>query len=708
MFHENKEYVHHTREMAKKQGKSENMRSDQPARTGKGAVDESDGSSGEESGDDSDSLGESSSDSEGRRRRGPPEFLVRKYNFFLFPPDGKGFMGNDENTRELVFNPATIAFLTKHNMNFNRWMKEGVPFVTGDVAKALVVEFEEKYRKMEADRKEEEKAKNERKSNSFPSSIVCKPTQPDDVAFVAVTMATLREWIDSALPRAARANLDSDDDGDVLLDDEQICYELPRCNSFLRRCLYETIAVEYPTLILERSKDDVTKVFRLNSREKKIRDARLKEEDWMALHNEQIGFYSVFEALSNANQGQLEGNRRVPIVFHNGLMDLLFLITHFHSRSLPESYFEAKKVIHEMFPLVYDTKVMAYDCDSGIDIERSKTRLRDLYEMLCSPPRSDDSDSDEEEMDEDDYTNGAGGLERGTVRVIHGISGMFDEVGDDEQDHHAEDDALMTGCIFHTLARHVISRSMPEPSLKVPSESAEIESSERPKLFRVAECLECKVGCMDEKISREQNCVSLCRDKLRQNMISMSELYTIDLESQSDTLSHGRSLDACFCVSKTDPCVRSRDIRAALRFHGISPEAKPRYRIIWIDDRSFIVATDPPPTDIFNSIGSEQSTSAEALMYQGSLIKEALMRRFPSQHIVTLCEHGDEHNRGQQEEEAASTGVWAVGTEVARTFVDFLGLGKRSRHGMEGDQKFPSDDQASLGCNKRRRVVEEA
>ena len=65
----------------------------------------------------------------------------------------------------------------------------------------------------------------------------------EDIAFVARTMAGLREWIDSSDNAAPNPPAEgAEHEGTSLV--------LPPCNAFLRRCLYETIEDGYPGLIL--------------------------------------------------------------------------------------------------------------------------------------------------------------------------------------------------------------------------------------------------------------------------------------------------------------------------------------------------------------------------------------------------------------------------------------------------------------------------
>lgn len=75
--------------------------------------------------------------------------------------------------------------------------------------------------------------------------------------------------------------------------------------------------------------------------------------------------------------------RTIPLVVHNGLQDLLFLLTHFHCGTLPETWSECKKIVHSFFPIVYDTKIMAIEyCTRGIF--QGRTHLAALYESVLT------------------------------------------------------------------------------------------------------------------------------------------------------------------------------------------------------------------------------------------------------------------------------------------------------------------------------------
>lgn len=217
-------------------------------------------------------------------------------------------------------------------------------------------------------------------------------TKDGDKEFHARVLSSLREWLDTPIEGAQDA--------------EGVSFLLPRCNSFLRRSLYEAINEDYPYLVLETQQEQI-RVWRLTTEERERRNQRLLVEGYKKLIENKIGAQKIFLALSkacsgepilnqtehivlapNASEAMTEfspkciSNRKIPLVVHNGLMDLLFLMTHFHSPVLPNEWTECKRLVHSHFPIIYDTKILASDyCFRNNILEnRRRTRLEDIYE----------------------------------------------------------------------------------------------------------------------------------------------------------------------------------------------------------------------------------------------------------------------------------------------------------------------------------------
>jgi poly(A)-specific ribonuclease len=281
--------------------------------------------------------------------------------------------------------------------NLNEWIKDGVPFCTGEIAEQLL----NKYR--------EDEIENEAKESKPPSLTPfdertrVQLRRLEDQQFHSRAMSILREWLD-----APSEPTPEDPEGTSLL--------LPSCNSFLRRALYESISSEYGTLlVLETVRDtNQIKVWRLTTAERKGRNARLRREGFERILKEKLGTWRVFLALHLACSGRSvqthaermalamnvedalaeweppkspKSSRQIPLIVHNGLQDLLFLMTHFNSEILPETWPECKEMIHSYFPVIYDTKLMANECCHR-DTVRGRTHLGALYELaLLTYPR---------------------------------------------------------------------------------------------------------------------------------------------------------------------------------------------------------------------------------------------------------------------------------------------------------------------------------
>ena len=324
-------------------------------------------------------------------------------------------------------NPSSVAFLNEHNMNFDMWTKEGIPFVTTAMADSIVKKYQNS------------RVQQETPAVKDPTRRRIELHKTEDINFHARALASLREWIDSAVAPGTS-------------------FLLPPCNRFLRRALYESIELEYPALILENAgpaNRDQIRVWRLSPEEKLQREERLRREAWEAMVNE-VGFWRVFRAISNACRGVREVNslvlassvnqvdaaaepqwepigRKIPVVVHNGLMDFLFMLTHFHSHTLPDTFQETKALIAEYFPLIYDTKIMSTECLPQNDVgENNSTTLGNLYSKF---------------------------VENDQVFFLLNHLQVVDAVGDDpsaaDQIHEAAYDAYMTGAVFIALSKRI-------------------------------------------------------------------------------------------------------------------------------------------------------------------------------------------------------------------------------------------------------------
>lgn len=834
-----------------------------------------DNSNHEQNDDDPDDVGRGetrgNNDAIGNKDIEPPEFFVHKYNFYIFPSSAEhkrkrpgSHQPNNNNgpnnnhptsqTREVTLNPSSIHFLNGQNMDFNRWLKEGVPYTLIDDADTIAHAFREKYTRKEREMNEEKELSKVKGGRVKTKKDRLQPDRSDDIAFIARTMASLREWIDSAAPSltlpprpaptnnlnqpapVAINNLNNNNNHNhrqpqppqvpqaaaallqqantttttnttptsFLRSEERdgIAHFTPPCNSFLRRCLYEAIEFEYPALVLEKARHPYNTnqicVLRLNAAEKVARDRRLKKDEWRKMHVEKIGMTRVFEALSGACRGELgvvgsledeyveflegggeeEGRngagglasdtngrggesstdqsspssstnnnptikpptqigRRIPLIVHNGLMDLLFLLTHFHSHTLPSTHSQTKSLIHHYFPLVYDTKVLSSECSDGI-IRGESTALGDLYAKNClalgggggggggAPPppplphhqphhRHHGVNGNAVQHHHHGAAAGAGAGDAIVPRVIIANSGEEDST----QMHEAAYDAFMTGTVFQCLCRRILRQEL------VRCGGYYLEGEEDCTTYA-------GIGSLLFLDENHPHCVKsflFGRNKL----FLMQTLYTIDLEKHgkdSDPLNRRLRMATTYRVSGIDSSVYTRDIvRVLMNVRDTNPEAaaadihdnnveedtvgsqKVGYEIVWIDDHSFMVATRSPGYGrnqvVLSPDAAAEKSIESTLKRHGALIRSALQTRFPTQTIVTLEEHFMGSKTSEGRGRSGSIGVvgnlFGISQLVSNVFLRvFMGRGERKRC-REEERVTVTDD--SLGSTKRRRVA---
>jgi poly(A)-specific ribonuclease len=481
------------------------------------------------------------------------QFLVRKYKFTIFPSGERGSSG-----REVVLNPSAIHFLKENNMNFDTWVSAGIPFALPDTAADAVDAFIKKHRAIREWSPEPPVSPSARKK------VVL--SREDDKQFHARSMASLREWLDAPIPQRRYNNVVYPPEGASLL--------LPECNSFLRRSLYEAIGREYPYLITETQSNRIC-VWRLTPSELKLRNERLLREEFEDLIQEKVGAYRIFLALTKAcrGDGTLSRTERIllspeaqewmleenpafnpleswaspihqtlhptqsqlqpkPIVVHNGLMDLLFLLTHFHSPTLPSEWGDCKRLIRSYFPVIYDTKCMA-SYYSIRDNPRARTQLSSVYEQVIA-------NNPQWEM------------------VFQTGNGR------DDQAHDAAFDAYMTGVAFCGLSFTI------QDQCKIPA----VETSTRFALW----------GMTDLALARSfYGCNKL---------FFFASPYVIDLESSgnNDPFRKGLSSSACFKMSGFEEVVNNSDIYQCLSSLTDSSNRRINFETFWIDGNTIVIA----------------------------------------------------------------------------------------------------------------------
>ena len=350
------------------------------------------------------------------------------------------------------------------------WTKTGVGYVHARQAKEIIARMQKKLDEQEAAKNDGTPSKptssNSSNTNTTPSSekkIVL--TRPQDIEFVGRVVAQVREWLDNS-SNAAPLNPDGLRPSELAL---------PPCNAFLRRALYETISEGYPSLVLEKGEGVQRSsiiVHRLSEEEKKEREKAKRLKDIHELKMT-IGFYRVFQAISDAARGEYDPNvddkgnvnyllpqitstdsakeedytsnglkkEGIPIIVHNGLMDLLFLMTHFCDSMLPDTWVKAKALVHGFFPKIFDTKCLAEEYS---DVSYNSSTLIDMFSYWRTKDRYRRVQLAPEFKDRYDIAPGT----NGNTSTSEKASGA----------HEAAFDAYMTGSLYYYISRSIFGK----------------------------------------------------------------------------------------------------------------------------------------------------------------------------------------------------------------------------------------------------------
>ena len=262
------------------------------------------------------------------------KLVARPFNFYVLP-DAKSACAR------LTMHVSTAEFHKTNGLNFNTWLCQGIPFLSS-------AEFDALESKLDDDADE-----------AAPASRI-ELTRPADKQFVANALKSIAAWLPGS----------SEGEGGM--------YELvlPECNAFLRKALFELLQQQYPELTAEsRALPEAPEwkkqlvIVRLREEERAARKAERRAAKLEKLR-ERAGFLRVWRLLTAA---------RKPIVGHNLTYDLLFLLSHFHRSPLPSTLAECKATLHELFPQVWDTKLVAMQSGRYAD-----TMLAKLHEALVS------------------------------------------------------------------------------------------------------------------------------------------------------------------------------------------------------------------------------------------------------------------------------------------------------------------------------------
>ncbi|KAF2974377.1 hypothetical protein EK904_009937, partial [Melospiza melodia maxima] len=251
------------------------------------------------------------------------KYVVHSYNFFLFPST----LGIKD--VEFTLSASSIQFLSHYGFDYNKFLKDGIPYMNEVQEKIL------------------------RQHLLAGTWEVCSTSNADrDVLKKAIDEVTT--WIGAAK-----------EEDTMVLQDLSV-YHMIEVQLVLRQAL-ENVWTEP----LGDKKVMVKKVSPAHRQllENSSYDRCQKKLILLSAR----GFTNLFQILVKVKK---------PLVGHNMLMDLMHLHDKFY-RPLPESYEEFKRNIHNLFPVIIDTKTVTKSMQKKCLCPRVSS-LVEAYAVLCS------------------------------------------------------------------------------------------------------------------------------------------------------------------------------------------------------------------------------------------------------------------------------------------------------------------------------------
>ncbi|NXM79069.1 PNDC1 ribonuclease, partial [Serilophus lunatus] len=249
------------------------------------------------------------------------KYVVHSYNFFLFPST----LGVKD--VEFTLSASSIQFLSHYGFDYNKFLKDGIPYMNEVQEKIL-------------------------RQRLLAGSWKVHSAADRDVLKKAIDEVTC--WIAEA-----------EEEDTMILQDLSVCHML-EIQLVLRQALQNvwTEPLGYKKLMVKK----------VNPQHREL----LENSSYDHCQKELIilfarGFTNLFWILVRAKK---------PLVGHNMLMDLMHLHEKFY-KPLPESYEEFKSNIHNLFPVLIDTKTVTKFMQKKYMFPRTST-LSEVYAVLCS------------------------------------------------------------------------------------------------------------------------------------------------------------------------------------------------------------------------------------------------------------------------------------------------------------------------------------
>ncbi|KAF9946844.1 hypothetical protein BGZ72_011095 [Mortierella alpina] len=251
-------------------------------------------------------------------------YLAKPFNFFIFPTTAAGYSPQG---RCFLTEASSLDFLAKNRFDFNKWVYQGVHYMT----KAEEETYSRERLKMA--------------NNEF-----------DTIAVDAMST----QWIADVIERIKAWKVDGKAMNFI---------NIQTHNAYQRRLVYQEVRRLWPTELNARGQSGHISITKTTVKQLEIQQQQRYADVQRDVENS-IGFRAVIDLLSACGK---------PIVGHNIVIDLAYILAQFVG-PLPPTMEEYKKMVHETFPTVMDTKYVSYTAEAlrGMSYDSSLGGLENL------------------------------------------------------------------------------------------------------------------------------------------------------------------------------------------------------------------------------------------------------------------------------------------------------------------------------------------
>lgn len=310
------------------------------------------------------------------------KYLVRSYNFNISP------LVDDQLDleRNFTYSTGAVDFLLRHDYKMESPFTAGIPYLTRTETQSAL-----------------ETALSRWDAQVIPD-IAIKPDDTKALSFMKRVREEVDAWLATESPKKGYVNITG-----LPVPHARIKFDVVPLNRFEKRLAHQVIRAEYPSLQTS-SRVDGIQIKPLNKDEQqriqKSLHARLK-----GTISNQVGFRWLAEAmaggdLSGLDLGMLcnvqdeveplsteEFKSRIDTLFdslrqsakvlvgHNCLLDLVYFFRSFYG-PLPDTVAQFQQQVHELFPLVVDTKYLSTAPGSTDAIRFRNSQLGQIEQAL--------------------------------------------------------------------------------------------------------------------------------------------------------------------------------------------------------------------------------------------------------------------------------------------------------------------------------------